>query len=78
MVTSIIIFIQNVLKLGDTPRITCEEEGNGVPVEEMEKIIELCFGENSGFGFSLPARSFQSQESTSTRQVIWAGEQNSR
>ncbi|MCU0629794.1 MAG: PAS domain-containing sensor histidine kinase [Methanoregulaceae archaeon] len=38
---------------GDTYLIVCEDDGNGVLVEEKEKIFERGFGKNTGLGLAL-------------------------
>jgi len=38
---------------GDVHLIVCEDDGNGVPAEEKEKIFERGFGKNTGLGLAL-------------------------
>jgi len=38
---------------GDNPLIVCEDDGDGVPAEEKEKIFERGFGKNTGLGLAL-------------------------
>ena len=38
---------------GDRPVIICEDDGNGVPAKEKEKIFERGFGKNTGLGLFL-------------------------
>jgi len=38
---------------GDDHLIVCEDDGDGVPVEEKEKIFERGFGKNTGLGLAL-------------------------
>jgi PAS domain S-box-containing protein len=40
-------------KSGDLPLIVCEDDGDGVPVEEKERIFERGFGKNTGMGLFL-------------------------
>ncbi len=35
------------------PVIVCEDDGNGIPAEEKEKIFERGYGKNTGFGLFL-------------------------
>jgi PAS domain S-box-containing protein len=41
------------VKSGDCPLVVCEDDGDGVPVEEKEKIFERGFGKNTGMGLFL-------------------------
>jgi PAS domain S-box-containing protein len=38
---------------GDDHLIVCEDDGDGIPVEEKEKIFERGFGKNTGLGLAL-------------------------
>ncbi len=42
-----------VLKSGDDHLIVCEDDGEGIPIEEKEKIFERGFGKNTGLGLAL-------------------------
>jgi len=41
------------LESGDDHLIVCEDDGNGVPADEKEKIFERGFGKNTGLGLAL-------------------------
>ncbi len=41
------------LESGDNNIIVCEDDGDGIPVEEKEKIFERGFGKNTGLGLFL-------------------------
>ncbi len=43
----------STLESGDDILIVCEDDGDGIPAEEKEKIFERGFGKNSGMGLSL-------------------------
>ena len=43
----------SVEESGDDHLIICEDDGNGVPVDEKEKIFERGFGKNTGMGLFL-------------------------
>jgi PAS domain S-box-containing protein len=38
---------------GKNPVIVCEDDGGGIPEEEKEKIFDLGFGRNTGFGLAI-------------------------
>jgi len=40
-------------EVGDDHLIVCEDDGDGIVVEEKEKIFERGFGKNTGFGLAL-------------------------
>jgi len=48
-ITTIRFFMQNS---GDNHSIICEDNGNGVPVEEKERIFDRGFGNNTGLGLA--------------------------
>jgi signal transduction histidine kinase len=43
----------SVQESGDDSLIVCEDDGDGVPAKEKEKIFERGFGKNTGLGLSL-------------------------
>ena len=43
----------SVLVSNDKNIIVCEDDGDGIPVEEKEKIFELGYGKNTGMGLAL-------------------------
>jgi len=43
----------SVEEAGDDQVIVCEDDGEGIPVEEKEKIFERGFGKNTGLGLAL-------------------------
>jgi PAS domain S-box-containing protein len=43
----------SALKSGDDHLIVCEDDGDGIPAEEKEKIFERGFGKNTGLGLAL-------------------------
>jgi signal transduction histidine kinase len=43
----------SVQESGDDSLIVCEDDGDGVPVDEKEKIFERGFGRNTGLGLTL-------------------------
>jgi signal transduction histidine kinase len=49
-ITTIRFFVQ---ESGDDHLIVCEDDGDGVPAEEKEKIFERGFGKNTGMGLFL-------------------------
>jgi len=43
----------SALESGDDHLIVCEDDGEGIPVEEREKVFEWGFGKNTGLGLFL-------------------------
>ncbi|MCX6699447.1 MAG: HAMP domain-containing sensor histidine kinase, partial [Methanomicrobiales archaeon] len=43
----------SALESGEDRVIVCEDDGDGIPVEEKEKIFERGFGKNTGLGLAL-------------------------
>jgi PAS domain S-box-containing protein len=43
----------SALKSGDDHLIVCEDDGDGIPAEEKEKVFERGFGKNTGMGLAL-------------------------
>jgi signal transduction histidine kinase len=43
----------SALESGDGTIIVCEDDGEGIPVEEKEKVFERGFGKNTGLGLFL-------------------------
>jgi signal transduction histidine kinase len=56
-------------KSGDDYIIICEDDGVGISVNKKEHIFERDFGNNTGLGLFLPARSSQSPVSPSGKPV---------
>jgi PAS domain S-box-containing protein len=46
------------LESGDDHLVVCEDDGDGIPVEEKEKIFERGFGKNTGLGLALSREVF--------------------
>ena len=49
-ITTILFTVQ---ESGDDCQIVCEDDGEGVPTEEKEKIFDRGFGKNTGLGLAL-------------------------
>ena len=43
----------SAMERGDELVVVCEDDGDGVPADEKEKIFERGFGKNTGLGLAL-------------------------